>query len=420
MQIKIDYGRTGLYINVPDNADVFLIRESSPVSDEIAAIRDALNHPIDTPPLGSFVSKGMRVVIVHTDITRATPNQRMLPVILEELEANGVKQEDITLLNALGTHQTQTDEELKHLLGREIVTRYRCLQHDAYDDSQLVSQGESSFGHLIQVNRALLEADLNILTGFIEPHFFAGYSGGPKAILPGVAGKESIFANHSPAMITRPNAAFNITQGNPIWEEVKEAALWVKNTFLVNVTLDRNKRITGVFAGDTIAAHARGCQSVRDSSLFTINEPYDIVITSNSGYPLDQNLYQCVKGMAAAKNGVRQGGAILLIAACEEGLPNHSAYAQLLKESGSLAELLNRITQPDFLCQDSWQVQIQAQVQSHADVYLYSEGLSEPQICECLLQPCKDIPKTLDRLISDYGTRVAVLPQGPLTILQKE
>ncbi len=420
MQIKTDYGRRGLFIEVPDNADIFLVRESPPVSDENVIIKYALNHPINSPPLHAQVKKGMKVVIVHTDITRATPNNRLLPIILQELEANGIESEDITLLNALGTHRAQTNQELLQMLGNEIVENYRCIQHDDSDESRLVSLGVSSFGHPIKVNRALVDADLNILTGFIEPHFFAGYSGGPKAVLPGVAGKESIFGNHSPAMIAHPNAAFNITKGNPIWEEMKEAALKVKNTFLVNVTLDRTNRINGVFAGDVISAHAQGCQFVEKSSLFTIDEPYDIVITSNSGYPLDQNLYQCVKGLAAARNGVSQGGAILLLAACEEGLPNHGDYARLLKEGGSPKALLEQISQPGFVCQDSWQVQIQAQVQLYADVYVYSDGLSDAHIKTSMLKPCRDLTKTIDELISTYGPRIGVLPQGPLTILQKQ
>ncbi len=418
MNIKIDYGRNGLNIDAPDHADVFLVRELPAINNETSAFQEALNHPIQSPLLTALLKEEMRVVIVHTDITRATPNNRIIPIILRELEQGGVRSQNITLLNALGTHRSQTKEELIQILGEEVVNHYRCLQHDAFDDAQLVSLGVSSQGHPIKVNHHLIDADLCILTGFIEPHFFAGYSGGPKAILPGVAGAESIFANHSPSMIAHPNAGFNRTEGNPLWEEMKEASMKVNNSFLVNVTLNRANQITGVFAGDVIAAHKGGCQLVRDSSLFTIEKPYDIVITSNSGYPLDQNLYQCVKGLAAARNAVRKGGAILLLAACEEGLPNHSAYAKLLSESDSPEAILERVSQPGFSCQDSWQVQIQAQVQMHADVFLYSEGLSDEKIQSSLLRPCRAIHKTIQTLMAKYGKRICILPQGPLTILQ--
>jgi nickel-dependent lactate racemase len=417
MEIKIDYGRKGLLIDVPGTADVFFNEQPPAIKDERDAIRAALDDPIASLPLHQKIQKGMRVVIVHTDITRATPNNRLLPVILDYLEDHGINRSDITLLNALGTHRPQTQDELKQMLGEQIVEDYRCLQHDAFDKSQLVNLGRSQFDHPISINRWLVEADLKILTGFIEPHFFAGYSGGPKAILPGVAGAESIFANHSPKMILHPNADFNITDHNPIWEEMKEVATGIDNTFLVNVTLDPSNQITGVFAGDIIKAHQTGYQFVQKSSIFPITQLYDLVVTSNSGYPLDQNLYQCVKGLAAAKRAVRKGGAILLLAACEEGLPEHGRYASLLSEAGSIDAAINQICQSNVVEQDSWQVLIQAQVQQHADVYVSSEGLSDDQIRMSLLKPCRDIPAMLEKLIDQYGDRVCILPQGPLTIL---
>ena len=417
MKIKMDYGRHGLELDVPQDADIFLVREVRPLPDEAAAILGALRSPIGAAPLREKLKPGMTVAVVHTDITRATPNDRLLPVILAELESGGICREDITLINGLGTHRPQTESELRAMLGDAVVDNYRCLQHDATDPQGLVSLGESQRGHPLWVNRALVEADLKILTGFIEPHFFAGYSGGPKAILPGLAGAETVFANHSPGMIADPAAGFDRTIGNPIWEEMLEAALRVENTFLVNVTLDRENAITGVFAGDLRAAHAAGCDFVRQSSRFEINELYDVVVTTNSGYPLDQNLYQCVKGLAAAARAVRPGGAILLLAACEEGLPDHGEYARLLREADSPQALLDRVLQPGFTCQDSWQVQIQAMVQLRADVRVYSEGLSDAQVAASLLSPCRNLTTGLAALIDQYGPRVCILPQGPLTIL---
>ena len=418
MNLKMDYGRHGLSLTLPDSADVFLARDAAPLADEAAAIRDALCNPIGSTPLRERLRQGMTVVIVHTDITRATPNDRLLPVLLSELQTGGIRREDITLLNGLGTHRPQTEAELRAMLGPEIVGRYRCLQHDAYDEAALVSLGITRRGHPLTVNKHLLEADLKILTGFIEPHFFAGYSGGPKAVLPGVAGAETVLANHGPEMIAHPQATFDRTAGNPIWEEMLEAALQVENTFLVNVALDRENAITGVFAGEVAAAHALGCEHVRAASLFTVTEPYDLVITTNSGYPLDQNLYQCVKGLAAAARAVRPGGAILLLAACEEGLPDRSEYARILREAGSPQAVLGRVTQPGFTGQDGWQVQIQAQVQLKADVHIYSEGLSDDQIAASLLRPCRDLTRGIPELMARYGSRVCALPQGPLTVLE--
>jgi len=415
----MDFGRNGLTISVPDDAEVYATRPVLGLNDEAAAITGALRSPIQSPSLSKIARRGMKVVVTHTDITRATPNARILPVILRELETSGVNKEDITLLNALGTHSPQTETELRNMLGDEIFDHYRCLQHNAFDDRYLVEVGTTQFGHSIRLNRLVMEADLKIFTGFIEPHFFAGYSGGPKAVLPALAGAESVITNHSYAMIAHPNATFNVTESNPIWDEMREAASMLSNTFLVNVTLNRVGQITGVFAGDVIKAQAAGIQLLQETSLAEVSAPYDVVITSNSGYPLDQNLYQCVKGLAAARQAVRKGGAILLLAACEKGIPAASAYERLFSEGLSPAELAARLAQANFVHQDAWQVQIQLDIQQHADCYVFSSGLNQEQIRHCLLTPVNHLEETILRLIDQYGTRVCILAEGPLMMLKK-
>ena len=316
------------------------------LADEAAAIRAALAAPIHSAPLAERVKPGDRVVIAHSDITRATPNLRILPVLLAELEAAGVRREDITLLNALGTHRQQTPAELRAMLGDFVVDHYRCLQHDAYDDGSLVSLGHTTFGHPVRLNRLLLEADFKILTGFIEPHFFAGFSGGPKGMLPALAGAESVLTNHGYAMINDPRATWGVCEGNPIWEEMREMALKVTPTFLLNVALNVEKQITGVFAGDLLAAHRAGRDFVRQNAMVKVDAPYDVILTTNSGYPLDQNLYQTVKGMSAASQVIRQGGAIVMAAGCEDGLPDHGLYASLLAEAGSPDAILAMLAPP--------------------------------------------------------------------------
>ncbi|MCA9987326.1 MAG: nickel-dependent lactate racemase, partial [Anaerolineales bacterium] len=363
MEVLLRYGRDDLLANLPAQTDVILPRTLPGLADEPAALRQALRQPIQSPPLGELVGPGKTVVIVHTDITRATPNERILPVILAEIEAAGVAREDITLLNGLGTHRPQTDSELRQLLGAEIVANYRCLQHDCHDDDNLVSLGQTMLGHPVRLNRHYLAADVKILTGFIEPHFFAGFSGGPKAILPSLAGVESVFSNHSRHMIAHEQARWGITEGNPIWEEMRDVALASKPDFLLNVTLNPSREITAIFAGDLMAAHSAGCAFVKEQAMSAVSEPYDIVITTNSGYPLDQNLYQAVKGMSAAAQIVKDGGSIIVAAACEDGVPEHGLYGTLLKEAGSPARVLEMIAAPGFSKQDQWQIQIQADVQ---------------------------------------------------------
>ena len=418
MDIQLSYGRVGLTVALPDAADVLRTRFTPGLLDEVQAVQDALRKPIESSPLVDLVKSGDHVVVVHTDITRATPNDRILPVLLDELEAARVARRNITLLNGLGTHRRQTEAELCAMLGERIVDQYRCLQHDCFDDANLVSLGTTTLGHPVRVNRVYLEADVRILTGFIEPHFFAGFSGGPKAILPSLAGAESVFSNHGLPMIAHPKATWGILQDNPIWEEMREVALRTNPTFLLNVALNTHKEITGVFAGAMLVAHAEGCAFVKEHAMVGVDAPYDIVITTNSGYPLDQNLYQSVKGMSAANQVIKRGGAIIIAAACEDGLPAHGRYAELLAQAGSVQGIIDMISQPGFKAHDQWQVQVQAQIQQRADVYVYSDGLTDEQIKRALFIPCRSIENTVISLLDKYGpqARMCVMPEGPQVI----
>ncbi|MCC7361910.1 MAG: nickel-dependent lactate racemase [Anaerolineales bacterium] len=414
----LSYGRGTLPVAVPADAAIFEMQPVPGLADEAAAIRAALRQPTGAPPLAEWLRPGQTVAVVHSDITRATPNDRLLPVLLEDIEAAGIRPHDITLINGLGTHRPQTEAELRAMLGDRIVERYRCTQHNAFDDAALGPLPPTQRGHPVRLNRTFMEADARIVTGLIEPHFFAGFSGGPKGLLPALAGQESVLTNHSHAMIAHPAATWGVTDGNPIWEEMREVALRAAPLFLLNVTLNAAKQITGVFAGDLLAAHTAGCDFLRQSVMVTVDAPFDIVLTTNSGYPLDQNLYQAVKGMSAAGRIVRPGGAIVMCAACADGVPSHGQYARLLAEAGSPAAMLARLAQPGFSAPDQWQAQIQAKLQQQAEVFVYSDGLTDEQIRGALFTPCRDLPATLAMLLRRYGphARVAVLPDGPQVI----
>ncbi len=334
MRVKLAYGREGLWIDLPDrNVTVVEPRFVPGLPDERAAIVGALRQPLDSPPLRELVNPADAVAIVFSDVTRPTPNDRLLPPLLAEL--GHVPREQIVLINALGMHRPNTGEELRRMLGDGVVDGYRVVQHDAHDENGLVSLGQTRFGHEILVNRAYAGATVKILTGFIEPHFFAGFSGGPKAVLPGVAGARSVLENHSAAMLDDPGATWGVTDGNPVWEEMLEAALATTPTFLLNVSLNRERAITGVYAGDLRAAHRAGIAAVRQTAMAAVDAPFDIVITTNSGYPLDLNLYQAVKGMSAAAQVVRQGGSIIVAAECWDGIPEHGEYKNILHMAGS-------------------------------------------------------------------------------------
>lgn len=416
MKVELAYGEGYLPIDLPEEQT--LVIEPSFVegqADEKGAVLNALRNPIGAPDLKSSIRETDKVCIVFTDITRATPNDRLIPWILEEL--SHVPRENITLLNSLGTHRPNTREELNKLLTPYVVDNYRVLNHEGENPAELKAFGTTREGVPALINRHLADADVRIVTGFIEPHFFAGFSGGPKGIMPGVAGLETVMSNHGYRNIGDPKATFGITEGNPIWEEMRDIALRVGPSFLVNVTLNEKRQITNVFAGDLTKAHKEGIEFVRKSAMQKVKAPFDIVITTNSGYPLDMNLYQGVKGMSAGARIVNQGGDLILAAECREGLPDGSPLDKLLRSANSPEEILAMLATPGFVRPEQWQAQIQAIVQRKANVYLKSE-LPAEVTRRAYLEPCEDIEAFVKRRLTEIGpqARVAVLPQGPLTI----
>ena len=417
MRVKLAYGREGLWVDLPDrNVTVVEPRFVESLPDERTAIIQALRQPLGSPPLRELVGPEDTVAILFSDITRPTPNERLLPQLLAEL--SHVPREQIVLINATGVHRSNTEEELRGMLGADVVDGYRIVQHDAWDENGLANLGRTRFGHEILVNRTYAGATVKILTGFIEPHFFAGFSGGPKAVLPGIAGAHLVLENHSAAMLDHPGATWGITDGNPVWEEMLEVALKTAPTFLLNVTLNREQAITGVYAGSLRAAHQAGTAAVRQTAMVRVEAPFDVVVTSNSGYPLDLNLYQAVKGMSAAAQVVREGGSIIIAAECWDGVPDHGEYKNILQMADTPQALLEVVRRPGFLMMDQWEAHVQARVQCRAEVYVKNSYLSDDEIRSALLCPCHQIEETLSELLARYGpdARICVLPEGPQTI----
>ena len=384
------------------------------MADEKAAVLDALQNPIGSQPLLERISPDTKICIAFTDITRATPNDRIIPWLLEHL---GGPNDNITLLNQLGTHRPNTREELETMLTREVVANYRVLNHEPENPEALVQVGTTADGTPALLNRHIVEADLRIITGFIEPHFFAGFSGGVKGIMPGCAGLETVMSNHGAKNIGDPQATFGVTEGNPLWEELRDIALKTGPSFLLNVTLNEQRDITNVFAGDIIEAHKTGCVFVKKSAMQPVEQPFDIVVTTNSGYPLDLNLYQGVKGMSAGARVLKEGGTLILAAECREGVPDGSPLDDLLRSAGSIEEILAMLSTPGFVRPEQWQAQIQALVQRRAEVLVCCE-LDDATLRACHLAPCADINAEVAKRLAKLGAdaRVAVLPQGPLTI----
>ena len=415
MKIKLAYGSGYLSINLPEERTTIINPfQVNGLVDEKSSIINALQDPIYSQPLLERVSSKTKICIAFTDITRATPNDRIIPWLLEYL---GGPSDNITLINQLGTHRPNTKQELESLLTPDVVAQYRVLNHEPNNPNSLVKVGNTSDGTPAYLNRHLVEADLRIITGFIEPHFFAGFSGGVKGIMPGCAGLETIMSNHGSKNIGSNKATFGITKGNPLWEELRDIALKAGPSFLLNVTLNEQREITNVFAGDLIKAHEVGCEFVKKSAMQGVDQLFDIVVTTNSGYPLDQNLYQGVKGMSAGSRILKNGGTLILAAECREGIPSKSPLDKLLRSETSIEEVLKKISAPEFSQPEQWQAQIQALIQRKSDVFVHSM-LDDKTISSCHLKPCKNISAEVAKQLNKFGNKaqVAVLPQGPLTI----
>ncbi|HWN94259.1 MAG TPA: nickel-dependent lactate racemase [Methylomirabilota bacterium] len=416
MKVNLAYGQGWLPVEFPDGQTTVIQPSETPgLPDEKAAVMRALQQPIGSRPLRELVSAKTKVCLLFTDITRATPNDRIIPWLLEHL--SHVPRENLTLLNQLGTHRPNTEAELEKMLTPEVVANYRVLNHEPENDAALVQVGVMGDGTPALLNRHAIEADLRIVTGFIEPHFFAGFSGGIKGIMPGVAGLRSVMSNHGFRNIGDPNSTFGINHGNPLWEELRDIALKAGPSFVFNVTLNEEKQITGVFAGDILQAHKAGTEFVRKSAMQAVDEPFDVVVTTNSGYPLDMNLYQGVKGMSAGARIIKPGGTLILAAECREGVPANSPLDKLLRTVSSPEDLLALLAQPGFVRAEQWQAQIQAIIQRKARVLVYST-IPDAVVRSAHLQPCHDIAAEVQSALHEAGPggRVAVLPQGPLTI----
>ncbi|MGA2176195.1 MAG: nickel-dependent lactate racemase [Verrucomicrobiota bacterium] len=416
MRINLAYGQGHLAVDLPEERTTVIEPAHRPgLPDERAAVLAALDHPTGARPLRQWIKPNDRICIAFTDLTRATPNHRLIPWLLDYLA--GVPRERITLLNQLGTHRPNTAAELEKLLTPEVARNYRVLNHEAEDPAALAAFGTMRDGAPALINRHLAGADVRIITGFIEPHFFAGFSGGIKGIIPGCGGLRSIMSNHGYKNIGDPNSTFGVTAGNPLWEELRDVALRVGPAFLLNVSLNDQRDITGVFAGDLIEAHRAGCEFVRQSAMQKVKAPFQIVVTTNSGYPLDLNLYQGVKGMSAGARILEKGGLLILACECREGIPPGSPLDKLLLSANSPEEILSLLSTPGFVRPEQWQAQIQALIQRQAEVLLHS-SLPDDIVRRAFLRPCRDIGAAVRQRLAALGphARAAVLPQGPLTI----
>jgi nickel-dependent lactate racemase len=421
-RVRLAYGHDGLEVDFPaERTTVVEPRHLTVTTAPGRLVRAALRNPVAGPPLRDIVRPGLRIAISICDGTRPQPRELMLTEIFDELDGV-VRPDDVTIIVATGTHRGNTDAELLTMLGREVVEKYRIVNHDARDASTLVWCGRHGDDVPVWLARDWVEADVRITTGFVEPHFFAGFSGGPKLVAPGLAALETVLALHDARRIGHPKAIWGVCEGNPVHDDVRAIAAATGVDFACDVILDRDQRVVAAFGGEVLAMHAVAREEARRVAMVPVNGLFDVVVTTNAGHPLDQNLYQAVKGMSAAERAVRRGGLIVVAAQCRDGYPEHGAFRSTLEAAPSPAVLARDIsvrTRPEL---DQWQVQVLARILSRARVAVHADGLSPAQLDAVHLSAAVDLSETVAaecrRVEQQAGrpARVCVLPEGPQTI----
>jgi nickel-dependent lactate racemase len=418
VRVHLAYGSSGLDIDVDQAAATVVEPLYQPaVTDPGAALRAALRQPVAGPPLRERVKPGQTVAISACDGTRPQPRHLMIPAILDELDGI-TRLEDVVILVATGTHRGNDDAELRAMFGDAVVDSVRIVNHDARASAELVFAGVHGRDVPVWLNRQWTEADVKITTGFVEPHFFAGFSGGPKLVAPGLAGLDTVLVLHDAARIGDPRATWGVIQGNPVHDDVRAIAAATGVTFALDVVLNRDKDIVAAFGGDLFPMHAAACEAARVAAMRPVPAPFDVVVTTNSGFPLDQNLYQAVKGMSAARQIVRPGGTIVCAAECRDGFPDHGSYREVLASAPTPQALIDAIMARPKTVPDQWQVQIQAQIQAANRVVMHTGYLSDADLATAHLEQTKDVSATVAEALAAAGpgARVCVLPEGPQTI----
>ena len=416
MKVHLQYGVDGLEVEIPSsNVTILAPRFLAGLPDEAAAFTEAVRQPLEAQPLREIVSARDRVAIVIPDITRPLPTDRLLPWLFAELAH--VPADNFTIINGTGSHRINTPLELEQMVGRDIATKYRIVNHNSHDQATLKLAGRTADGRELYFNRAYVEADKRIVMGFIEPHFMAGFSGGYKGIFPAVADIDAIMHYHRAEVIGSPHSTWGRLAGNPTQAQIRANGALLPVHFCLNVTLNLKREMTRFFCGEVMAAHKLGCEFSKATAMVACEKTFPIVVTTNSGYPLDQNLYQAVKGMSAAAQIVAQNGLIVQASRCNDGFPQHGNFRKLLFDHASPQAILDTILAPGFSMYDQWEAQLLAMIALKADVALYSE-IPADEVRRAHLEPVTDVAARLAEELQRIGkdAPIAVLPEGPMTI----
>lgn len=419
MKIKLEYGKTGLDVEIPDKNLIgpLSIQDVAPLENPEAILTEKLNSPTGTKSLLELAAGKKSACIAICDITRPVPNKFLLNGILPILEQAGILRENILILIATGLHRPNEGDELVELVGEEIADNYRVENHFGQEQDQHTYLGESPRGVPIWIDSRYVDADLKITTGLIEPHFMAGYSGGRKLICPGIASIETIKVWHGPTFLEHPKADCGFLEGNPVHEENTAIAKIAGCDFIVNVTLDENRNVTSIIAGDMEAAFHEGVRFIENIVKAPVKEPCDIVVTSSAGYPLDTTFYQTVKGLKGVLPILKPRGTIILAASISEGIGSPE-FQKIFKENDSLDQFMERILADDYFVMDQWQVEELAQVVKKANVAYVSEGLSNEVFKGLYVDSAPSVEEAIDAALKKHGTdaKIAVIPKGPYVL----
>jgi len=418
MKVDLAFGKTGLTVDLPDGFRyrVLEARSAKPLADWRSSLESALDRPIASLPLAELARGKRTAAISVCDITRPAPNRLTVPPVLRRLEEAGIRRENITILIATGLHRPATADEIREICGDEVAAAYRVVNHDARNLASHRHLGSTKSGTPVYIDERFVAADLHITFGFIEPHLMLGYSGGRKLIAPGLAAQETIKVLHSPKFIRDARAVEGSIDDNPLHRELLEVACLARHDFLVDVALARDRSIASIFAGNPEQAHRAGADFVSNVMLETLEEPVDAAIATSAGYPLDLTFYQSIKGVTAASHIVKQGGQILLAAACQEGA-GAPEFRQMLLEAPSAEEFLRRIeTAPAIV--DQWQIEKLAIVTTHQRVLWHVPGLPPEYHHRLWGRSYASVDSAVEALTSSLppGATIAVIPEGPYVL----
>ena len=417
MKITMDYGTEGLEIELPKSATVLGMCDTPALNTVDRAIEKSLLEPIESPSLRELARGAKDACVVISDITRPVPNKIILPPILRILEQEGIAREDIVLLIATGLHRPNEGEELRSLVGSEIAQKYRVINHRAKEKETLTYIGDTSGGAPVWINSVYLQADLKIATSLIEPHLMAGYSGGRKAICPGLMGVETMKVLHGPKLLASPKCVEGEIKDNPFHHEALAVAKRARVDFTLNVSMNERREITGVFAGDLEAAHSAGVRFVKSQNGSIVENKADIVITSGAGAPLDSTFYQSIKGLTAVLPIVAEGGTIIMVSSCDEGIGS-SEFEKLLLSNDSPEDFLGELEDPNFFVIDQWQLQELCKVVKKARVILYSHGIPETFKDKLFVEVVESFESGFADSVARYmeEPKIAVVPKGPYVL----